>query len=79
MMGVYSTNSFGYGGGWMMMGGMFLLGIVLIGLLVIGFIVMQKYWKPQTNQNNAIEILKTRLASGEITEEEYERLKQKVK
>lgn len=34
--------------------------------------------KPSRSKRGALEILKERLARGEITEEEYERLKRKI-
>lgn len=77
-MGYGYQSCFGYGGGWIMMGGMFLFWLLLIALLVWGFTKMQKSERTSTNQNDALTILKTRLAKGEITEEEYERLQQKL-
>lgn len=69
----------GYGGSWVMMGIMFLFLVVLVVIFVLGFKNMQKTWKLPNNQTSAIDILKERLAKGEITEEEYDRLQQKLK
>ncbi|WP_379970475.1 SHOCT domain-containing protein [Ectobacillus sp. sgz5001026] len=69
----------GYGGSWVMMGIMFLFLVILVVIFVVGFKNMQKTWKLPNNETNAIDILKERLAKGEITEEEYDRLQQKLK
>ncbi|HKJ45462.1 MAG TPA: SHOCT domain-containing protein [Balneolales bacterium] len=61
-----------YGGWWM-----FIWPIILIGIIVLLF-----YWlKPQGGnqspfrQESALDILKKRYARGEITKEEFERMK----
>ncbi|WP_416828439.1 SHOCT domain-containing protein [Ectobacillus polymachus] len=77
-MGYGFQSCFGYGGGWIMMGGMLLFWLILIALLFMGYTKIQKSERTSTNQNEALAILKTRLAKSEITEEEYERLLQKL-
>ncbi|RSK26673.1 SHOCT domain-containing protein [Bacillus sp. HMF5848] len=63
------------GGGWMM-GAMFVFWTLL---LVTGFYLLRSF-TGKTNKHNSYEnILKMRLASGEISEEEYDRLKNKLK
>ncbi|MFD2637272.1 SHOCT domain-containing protein [Piscibacillus salipiscarius] len=65
-------------------GGFFfsLIMIVLIVLIIVVLIWMFRNPSDnhkQTNQSqDSLEILKSRLAKGEITEEEYERLKDKI-
>lgn len=67
----------GFQGGGIMMVGMFLFWGVLIFL---GFYLMKNYMNgnQKTTKTDPLEILKERLAKGEITEEEYERLKEKL-
>lgn len=63
--------------GGLMTGGMFLFW----GLLVfLGFYLMKSYMsgKSHPNRFTPIEILKVRFAKGEISEDEYERLKMKL-
>ncbi|MET3682717.1 putative membrane protein [Alkalibacillus flavidus] len=54
--------------------------IIIIVLIVLIFLWMFKSSNEnQTTQNkDSLDVLKTRLAKGEITEEEYERLKKKI-
>ena len=65
-----------YGGG-MMMFVMFLFWGLLIFL---GFFLMKNYMNGSNNRSNQnhLNILKERLARGEITEEEYDKLKEKL-
>jgi len=63
-------------GGWMMPIGMLGMGILWF-VVIIGFI---KFFQPEQNQQkNAIDVLKDRLARGEISIEEYESLKKTLK
>lgn len=73
---------FGYWS-WLLIG---LIGLVLV--LFVGYLIY-KSWKNHAQQdiereentigsNKALEILKERLAKGEITEEDYERLRKKL-
>jgi len=74
---MYGWYDQGMGGGWwiLMMLGMVLFWVVL----VIGVVALVRYYSPrkdatvQPGSNSAIEILKDRLARGELTEEEYSR------
>ena len=79
MMGTDGMNCFANGGGWMMMGGMLLFWALLTALLVMGIMKFRKRNQPKQQTNNPFEILKIRLANGEITEEEYTHLIEKVK
>lgn len=74
MMGTDGMNCFANGGGWMMMGGMLLFWTLLTALLVMGIMKFQKRNQQKQEANNPIELLKIRLANGEITEEEYNHL-----
>lgn len=62
------------------LGGMMMIGMFLFwGLLIfLGFYLMKNYINGRTTNTNYLDILKERLAKGEITEEEYERLKTKL-
>lgn len=75
----------GYGhmnGGWHMMGGYggFLMWILLIiGIILVVFLVMQltkNDERQNKSQETALDILKKRYAKGEISKEEFERMKQ---
>jgi len=72
MNGMMSGN--GMGGGF--------FGFGLISLLIIAAIIFIVVWmmKPDKKQtsSDSLETLKKRLAQGEITEEEYDRLKKKL-
>lgn len=66
----------GFQGGGMMMIGMFLFWVVLIFL---GLYLLKTFLNGNNSKNGThIEILKERLARGEITEEEFDHLKQKL-
>ncbi|WP_379970473.1 SHOCT domain-containing protein [Ectobacillus sp. sgz5001026] len=78
MMG-YGVHPFYGNGGGLMMLGMLLFLVVLLILVFLGFKAMQKTVNPPNNQTNVVDILKERLAKGEITEEEYDRLFLKLK
>ncbi|QHE54274.1 hypothetical protein GS400_10065 [Pontibacillus sp. HMF3514] len=70
------------GNGMGFFGGMGFTWILIIGILIIIvaiFINKQSNNNGQNNQNNnSLDTLKERLARGEITEAEYDRLKQKL-
>lgn len=54
--------------------------IILIGLIILVVWVVKNGSSEKSNQGNtALDTLKIRLAKGEITEEEYDRLKNKLK
>ena len=67
----------GFQGGGMMMLGMFIFWGLLI-FIGIYFLRTFQNGKNLKNEHHHLEILKERLAKGEITEEEYDRLKQKL-
>lgn len=63
------------GGGWMIFG-MFLFWTLL---LLIGFYLIRSFSKGSASTHeDHMNILKVRLAKGEISEQEYERLKSKL-
>ena len=67
--------SFGYGFGGMFMWITFL---IVIGLLIY-LIIQTRKTKSQTTQNESpLDILKRRYAKGEITSEEYEKMKKDI-
>jgi putative membrane protein len=76
MMG-YGYGMMGYGWGWFMM-----IGVVV--LTVLGIVALINYLQPSSktnshSNNNALNILDERYAKGEITEEEYNQKKLKLK
>jgi putative membrane protein len=72
---------YGPGGGWPMMhygyGGWFMW-ILLVIVIVIAFYLVVQTQKGRTSRETPIEILKKRYAKGEITKEDYDRLKQEL-
>ncbi len=77
---MYGWYDQGMGGGWwiLMMIGMVVFWVVF----VIGIVALLRLYgpqrggmRPQPPSSSAIEILKQRLARGELTEEEYTRLR----
>jgi putative membrane protein len=67
---------YGYRGLWMMP--MMLLCIVFIVLAVVILIKYSNIINPKCASNRAIHTLNDKLASGEISEEEYKRKKQMI-
>ncbi len=69
----------GYGWGGMMGGygyGGWILGFIFWILVLIGLVLLIKYlWEGRGRKDSAIEILKRRYASGEISKEEFEEKK----
>lgn len=67
-----------------MMGGFFGMGVswLLIIAIIIVALFLMKSWsgnqQKSANHQDSLAILKQRLARGEITEEEYDRLKKKI-
>ncbi|WLR48012.1 SHOCT domain-containing protein [Halobacillus litoralis] len=69
-------------------GGFFGFGLILLILIIAIFFIVRWMMKPHAKEQNSSnrvrgesgskEVLKKRLASGEITEEEYDRLKKKL-
>ncbi|MEC3885135.1 SHOCT domain-containing protein [Halobacillus sp. HZG1] len=69
-------------------GGFFGFGLILLILIIAIFFIVRWMMKPNAEERNSNdrehreprskEVLKKRLASGEITEEEYDRLKKKL-
>ncbi|MBX0359398.1 SHOCT domain-containing protein [Halobacillus sp. Nhm2S1] len=69
-------------------GGFFGFGLIILILIIIIFFIVRWMMKPHAEEQNSSnrvrgeagskEVLKKRLASGEITEEEYDRLKKKL-
>jgi len=68
----------GYGYGYGMMGGGYgIIGLIFCILVLIGLVLLIKYlWKGSAKGgDSALEILKRRYASGEISKEEFEEKK----
>jgi len=70
MMGPGMMGRWGWGGGW---GG--LLGLLVLLLLVAGTALVVLGLARRETQDTALDILRQRLARGEITPEQYEELK----
>ncbi|AUD65792.1 hypothetical protein BK011_08880 [Tenericutes bacterium MZ-XQ] len=70
----YSGHMFG---GWMMPFGM--IGMGIFWIIVIVFVISSLDNRKERDQEDYISKLKSRLAKGEITIEEYETLKNKLK
>ena len=76
MMGGAMMNGCGLGYGWWMpLGGAAFLTILIVGL----YLLFSAYHKPERSSGSgAIEILKGRYAKGEITEEQYQKMKKEL-
>lgn len=75
MMWGYPFMGFGFGG-WFMP----VISIVVIGLIVWGIVALVRHTNKSNccspaQRNTALDILKRRYASGEISREQYEQLK----
>ncbi|KGX92475.1 hypothetical protein N781_16155 [Pontibacillus halophilus JSM 076056 = DSM 19796] len=66
----------GMGGWFFNFGFLGLLSIVII--LVLGVMLVKASKNHKNSETDSIETLKHRLAKGELTEEEYDRLKEKL-
>ncbi len=77
MMGPY-----GYGGGWMAFGWFTMLlfwALIIVGIIaVIRWAGARSVPSPRGAGETALEILKRRYASGEITREQYEAMKRDI-
>ena len=72
----------GWGGGPFWMGGLFMwfVPLLIIGLVIWAFAGSRRQFGPIVHGGQeALEVLKMRLARGEITEEEYRRLRDAIK
>ncbi|MBE0431871.1 SHOCT domain-containing protein [candidate division WOR-3 bacterium] len=69
MMGDWDHMTWGYGGVLM-----WLILLVLIGVVVY-FVVRSNKWPRRGGEETPLEILKKRYARGEITKDEYDRMK----
>jgi putative membrane protein len=63
----------GYGGAFM-----WLIFLVLIGVVVYFVVRGEKWMKHSSSEETALDILKKRYAKGEITKQEYERIKKEL-
>lgn len=78
MMGGYGGMMAGYGHGFWGMGliGMVLQTAILVGIIYFIFRLLRNVTHQQSlKSNNALEILKERYAKGEISEEEFTKMK----
>jgi len=73
MMDDWGHMSWGYGGVLM-----WLLFLALIGVVVY-FVVRGEKWIKRDGDETAIDILKKRYAKGELTKEEYRKMKEDLK
>jgi putative membrane protein len=82
--GMMGWQGYGYGYGFNWIGAIIrvLLFIVFLGLIVFGVYYLISRGRPATSGpatlGRSLEILKERYAKGEITKEEYERMKQEL-
>jgi putative membrane protein len=82
--GMMGWQGYGYGYGFNWIGAIIrvLLFIVFLGLIVFGVYYLISGGRPTTRGpatlGRSLEILKERYAKGEITKEEYERMKQEL-
>ncbi len=69
--GMMGWHGMGFGGAFM-----WLIGILIIGLVI--YLIIGGGTSAGKREDEALRILKNRLAKGEITKEEYEELKRKL-
>jgi putative membrane protein len=74
---------YGPGGGWGHMmsygyGGNFIWVLFLVLIAVIVFLILQNARSGKRNGQSALDILKLRYAKGEITKEEFERMRKDI-
>jgi len=75
MMGPGMMGWGGIGYGWWMP----LVGVIFLVVLIVGlYLVFSAYRRPERLATTALEILKERYAKGEITEEQYQRMKNEI-
>ena len=75
MMGPGMMGWGGIGYGWWMP----LVGVVFLVVLIVGlYLVFSAYRRPERLATTALDILKERYAKGEITEEQYQRMKNEI-
>ncbi len=72
MMDDWGHMTWGYGGVFM-----WLILLVLVGV-VIFFVMRGDKWIKRGGEESALEILKKRYARGEITREEYDKMKKEI-
>ncbi len=87
--GLFAHGGWGFRGGccmgWWPFGGYFggIFGIIIaLGTIYIVFLLLKSLRTPgnhhDMNQSSALEILKARYARGEISKEEFERMKEEI-
>ena len=75
MMGPGMMGWGGIGYGWWMP----LVGVIFLVVLIVGlYLVFSADRRPERLATTALEILKERYAKGEITEEQYQRMKNEI-
>lgn len=73
MMDDWGHMSWGYGGVFM-----WLIFLVLIGIAIYFVVRGEKWMKRGRSEETVLDILKKRYAKGEITEQEYEKMKKEL-
>ena len=71
----WGDYGWGMGVGWLFM--IFFWALVILGLVYLGKLVAER--GARSEKESALDILKKRYAKGEITKEEYERMKDDIK
>ncbi|MEG6503120.1 MULTISPECIES: SHOCT domain-containing protein [unclassified Desulfovibrio] len=67
----YFQSFFGWGGGWL--GMLLTITVLVLAVWLVSRLLIRK--RCNFDRRDSLNILKHRLASGEITQEEYEKLK----
>lgn len=73
MMDDWGHMSWGYGGVFM-----WLIFLVLIGIVIYFVVRGEKWMKQGRSEGTVLDILKKRYAKGEITKQEYEKMKKEL-
>jgi putative membrane protein len=78
MMGNYGYNMMGFGGGWIAGIVLLILFLGLIGSVIFLIIRTSKKTNSVSDSAKPLEILKTRYAKGDITKDDYEKIKKDI-
>ncbi len=69
----------GYGWGWMPLGGIIFLIVIIVGVYLVFVGLEPRGGSYGEGRDRALEIARERYAKGEITKEEFERIKENLK